>query len=121
MKNKVLVKLFVPELDSSFDTFIPINEVVWKVKRLLAKSVSDLSGGVLDVNTEYTLINKLTSEAYDNNSIVYETDIKNATELILLSVKQNNSIGMVTPNANNNVNQNEVVDKKSILDRVFKK
>ncbi|MBQ8192855.1 MAG: hypothetical protein IJZ46_02145 [Bacilli bacterium] len=87
MKNKVLVKLIVPELDSTYDIFIPVNEIIWKVKKLIVKSISDLSGGVLNTNKEYTLINKLTSKSYSNNAIVINTDIRNATELILLSVK----------------------------------
>ena len=90
MKNKVLVRLFVPEIDYSFDVFIPVNEVIWKVKKMIVKSASDLTGGTLDINKKYTLINKLTSVPYDNNSIIINTDIRNATELILLSVKENN-------------------------------
>ena len=89
MKNKVLIRLYVPEIDFSFDVFIPVNEIVWKVKKLLVKSVSDLTGGILDLESNFTLINKVTSEIYDNNSIVINTNIRNASELILLSVKEN--------------------------------
>ena len=39
MKNKVLIKLWIPELDVYYDVFIPVNEVMWKVKILLLKSV----------------------------------------------------------------------------------
>ena len=87
MKNKVLIKLIVPELDNVFDIFIPVNEIVWKVEKLIIKSVSDLSRGELDVSKKYTLINKVTSQQYDKNSIEINTDIRNATELILLSIK----------------------------------
>ncbi len=89
MKNKVLVRLYVPEIDFAFDVFIPVNEIIWKVKKLLVKSVSDLTGGILDLESDFTLINKVTSEIYDNNSIVINTNIRNASELILLSVKEN--------------------------------
>lgn len=89
MKNKVLIRLYVPEIDFSFDVFIPVNEIVWKVKKLLVKSVSDLTGGILNLESDFTLINKVTSEIYDNNSIVINTNIRNASELILLSVKEN--------------------------------
>lgn len=89
MKNKVLIRLYVPEIDFSFDVFIPVNEIVWKVKKLLVKSVSDLTGGILDLESDFTLINKVTSAIYDNNSIVINTNIRNASELILLSVKEN--------------------------------
>ena len=90
MNNKVLVKIIVPELDSTYDVFIPVNEIVWKIKKLIVKAISDLSGGALDVSLEYTLINKVTSNTYDNNVVVINTDIRNATELILLSIKENN-------------------------------
>lgn len=87
MRNKVLVKLFVPELDYQFDVFIPVNEVVWKVKKLLVKSVYDLTGGAIDMKKDYVLINRLTSTVYDNNMVIIETDIRNITELVLISLK----------------------------------
>lgn len=90
MINKVLVKLYVPELDYTFDIFIPVNEVIWKIKKLILKSVFDLTGGSIDMSKDFVLINKNTSQYYDNNSIVINTDIRNATELIMLSIKENN-------------------------------
>ena len=36
MKNKVLVKLYVPELDYSTDIFLPVNEAIWKIKIIYA-------------------------------------------------------------------------------------
>ena len=83
MNNKVLIKLFVPELDTSFDIFIPVNEVIWKIKKLLLKAVSDLEGINLNPKEEYILLNKNTSKIYNNNEIVMNTDIRNSNELIL--------------------------------------
>lgn len=90
MKNKVLIKLYVPEIDYNFDLYIPVNEIIWKIKKLLVKSVTDLSGVNLNVSNEFVLINKNTSEMYENNVIVINTDIRNATELILISTKSSN-------------------------------
>ena len=87
MNNKVLIKLLVPEIGYSFDVFIPVNEVVWKIKKMLAKSISDLTGGVLDVNRNYILLNKTTSEVYDNNTTILNTNIRNITELIFLTAR----------------------------------
>ena len=42
MENKVLIRVMVPLLDDSFDCFIPVNEVIWKIKKLIIKSISDL-------------------------------------------------------------------------------
>ena len=85
MKNKVFIKLIVPELNDSFDVFIPVNEIIWKIKKLTCKSVSDITGGALDIKKEYNLINMENGRVYDNNEIVINTDIRNATELLLLS------------------------------------
>ena len=85
MKNKVLIKLIVPEMDMDFDIFIPVNEVVWKIKKLAIKSISDLSSYSLDMNKDYYLINKDNSKVYNNNEVIYDTDIRNSTELMILS------------------------------------
>lgn len=85
MENKVLIKLIVLELDSCFDVFIPVNEILCKVKKLLIKSVSDLTNIPLDINGDYVLINKDNSRIYDNNCVVIDTDIRNGSELILIS------------------------------------
>lgn len=84
MQNKLLIKLFVPELDIDFDVFIPYNEVVWKIKKLLVKSISDLTSVPLDINSEYVFINKTSGVAYNNNDIVINTDIRNGSELFLI-------------------------------------
>ena len=98
MNNKVLIKIIVPEIDETYDLFIPVNEVAWKIIRLITKSISDLSGGDLDLEKEYMLINKETSLAYDNNAILIDTDIRNATELILLSTKERTELGVQIQN-----------------------
>lgn len=84
MENKILIKLIMPELDESFDLFIPVNEVIWKIKKLIIKSVSDLIDVSLDFQKDYLLVNKDNSRIYNNNEIVINTDIRNATELILI-------------------------------------
>lgn len=84
MKNKVLVRLIVPALNNSYDIFIPVNEFVWKVTKLMVKSVSDLSRIELDISKKYALINQSTGKIYGINEKIIETDIRNATELVLL-------------------------------------
>ena len=88
MENKVLIKLYVPELDSNFDAYIPVNEIIWKINKMLVKSVSDLSGVNIDGKKEFILLNKNNTRIYNNNEIVINTDIRNGTELILISNKE---------------------------------
>lgn len=84
MMNKVLVRLIVPSLNNSYDIFIPVNEYIWKVTKLMVKSVSDLSRIDLDITKKYALINQTTGKMYGINEKIIETDIRNATELVLL-------------------------------------
>ena len=88
MENKVLIKLYVPELDSSFDLYIPINEIVWKITKMLVKSVSDLTSNNIDGQKEFILLNKTTTRMYNSNEIIINTDIRNGTELVLISNKE---------------------------------
>ena len=85
MQNKVLIKLIVPEIDADFDIFIPVNEVIWKVKKLVLKSIVDLTNIYLSDNVEYIFINKDNCKIYSNNEIVINTDIRNGSEIILIS------------------------------------
>ena len=83
MKNKVLIKLTVIELDQSFDLFIPVNELIWKIKKLIVKSVSDLSGINMNSGSGHVLMNAENNTIYNNNEIVIDTDIRNGSELLL--------------------------------------
>ena len=61
MENKVLVKLIVPEFEQSFDVFIPVNEVIWKIKKMMIKCIADLMSIELSQDTICILLNKNTS------------------------------------------------------------
>ena len=87
MNNKGLVTFNLLELGISFDAFIPVNEVVWKIKKLVAKSISDLMN-IEEIDAkDYILVNKLSSMIYANNQIVIQTDIRNGTELLLVPIQ----------------------------------
>lgn len=83
MENKVLIKLIIPNINETFDLFLPVNEIIWKVKKMLIKSISDLTSIDLDVNKEYILLNKDNCRIYHNNEIIIDTDIRNGTELFI--------------------------------------
>lgn len=87
MKNKVLISLYVPEIGNKYDIFIPVNEYIWKVQKLILKSISDLNGGIIDINKKYVLINLDNGRIYTSNEIIIKTDIRNATRLIITENK----------------------------------
>jgi len=88
MDNKILIKIIIPETDDTYDIFIPVNEVVWKIKKMFVKGASDLSGNLLDKDADYCFINKDSGKIYNNNEVIIDTDIRNASELILLKINR---------------------------------
>lgn len=84
MKNKVLVELVVPTIESSYDIYLPINKRIGNIIMLLNKTVSELSEGCYEGNPNTSLYNRETSQKYDKNTLLYNTDIRNGTALILL-------------------------------------
>lgn len=86
MSNKVLIKLYVPTLGESYDLFIPVNEIMWKINRLIVKMISDSTDGLFSLDRDYAMINVDTGRVYDNNDIVINTDIRNATKILLIEI-----------------------------------
>ena len=86
MMNKILVTLYVPMIDKEYDVFIPANEYIWRINKLLVKALSDLSDGTLPMDKNYVIANIDTGKIYEKNSIVINTDIRNSTKLVLFDV-----------------------------------
>lgn len=85
MNNKVLVKVIPLELDKSYDVFIPVNEYIFKVNKMVTKVAYNILGFDVNIMTkEYFLVNRKTGRIYKNNELVIDTDIRNGTELILI-------------------------------------
>lgn len=84
--NKILINIYVPNLNKNYDLFIPVNEFIWKINKLIVKSISDLSDGVLDIGFSYVILNIETGRVYNNNEIVINTDIRNTSKLALIKI-----------------------------------
>ena len=83
-ENKVLVKVIVPELDKSYDVFIPINRKIGNIIGLLNKSISDMNEDCFEISNKRCLYNRYTGTRYNFNNLLYETDIRNDSVLILM-------------------------------------
>lgn len=84
MRNKVLVELIIPEIDETYNVYIPINKTIGETIALLNKAVYDLSDGIYNGGNKNFIYNKDTGEKYDINKKVYDTDIRNGTGIILI-------------------------------------
>lgn len=83
MKNKVLVKIIIPYLMTTYEIYIPVNERIVRVKELIIKGVYDLSDQKILLKKSYSLIDPDTGTIYDSRSIVRDTNIVNSKKIIL--------------------------------------
>ncbi len=84
MKNKVLVELVVPQIDQSFNLYIPINKKIGNVIVLVNKAISDLTNGVYIGSNKSFLYDSATGEKYNINDLVIKTNIRNGSVLVLM-------------------------------------
>ena len=66
MKNKVLVKVYVPTIDEEYEVYIPTNETINKVIELIVKSIYELSDSNLDQESKHYILDPDTSSIYTN-------------------------------------------------------
>lgn len=82
MKNKVLIKLIVPDIDETYDIFLPINKKIGEIVILITRSINEHES--LNLQNNKVLYNRSTGRDYDPNDLIKNTDIRNGTSLILL-------------------------------------
>lgn len=83
MNNKVLVEIIVPSIEERYDMYIPINKRIGKIIEQITKTINDMTDNSLGDN-KLVFYNKETKEKYKMNDLVYYTNIRNGTSLILL-------------------------------------
>jgi len=85
MDNKIIVKLLVPEIDESFDLYLPVTKKIGNIIGLLNQAISELTYGTYQSSDTALLFNRETKETYNSDTLLINTNIRNGTKLILLS------------------------------------
>jgi hypothetical protein len=83
MQYKVLITLYIPEIEEKFEFYIPVNKYVDEVLKILNKAVNEISYGVYPIKDDIKLVNRRTGEVYDKGFYIRNTSIRNGTQLIL--------------------------------------
>ena len=80
LENKYLVNLYILSLGKIYEVYIPANEKIGNIAKLLNTTMFDS----IDFEKNNHIINAQSGIIYNNNDIIIDTDIKNYTELILI-------------------------------------
>lgn len=82
--QKYLVDIYVPALGEHFDVYLPMGKRIGEAVMLLVQLISSLSGGSYKGTADSTLLNAISGEAYDFDTSVYDSGIRNSSRLILI-------------------------------------
>lgn len=77
--NKVLVNIYVVSLSKKCELFIPVNEKIGHITRLLSNILDSINYSKNNI-----IMNADTGACYKNNDLVRNTDIKNGSKLVFL-------------------------------------
>ena len=84
MKNKVLIELIIPEIEETYNLYIPVNKKIGNIIILITRAIFDIRSGTYSLNNNSTLYNRKTGKKYEVDDLVRLTDIRNGTSLILM-------------------------------------
>ncbi len=85
MENKVIVKLIVPEIDETFDIYLPVNKKIGNIVILLNKTINEITNGAFPISNNTLIYNQETRESYDPDTLLINTNIRNGSKIILIT------------------------------------
>lgn len=83
-RNKILIELYIPLIEKSYDLYIPINKKIGTIKKLIEEGLVQLTDNSYEIKEETNFYSKDTGLVYDVNKSVRETDLKNGSRIILI-------------------------------------
>lgn len=82
--NKILVLVYIPEIEQEYDVYIPINKKIGTIKKYLISSIEEFNDGNVSNIENFKIYDKDSSKIYDNNTYVRDSGIQNGSKLILM-------------------------------------
>ncbi|MBE6766514.1 MAG: methyltransferase [Ruminococcaceae bacterium] len=82
--DKVLVEVFVPVLERSFDIFIPLSSPMHEVLELIKRAVKEMSDGRFLADENTAICHRENGTIININLSVHELAIKNGSKLMLI-------------------------------------
>lgn len=84
MEYKVLIKIYFPCLEQSFDVYIPTTRTVQYVSLLLQKHMQESGFPNYKINPNAVIFNKSNGVVYEHNKLISDTDIRNGSKIVIL-------------------------------------
>jgi hypothetical protein len=82
--NKVLVEVYVPVEQKTYDLFVPVHITLYETLQMIVKIVTEMSGGLFVPNEETTLCSRTDGSILNVNLTIHELGLQNASKLMLV-------------------------------------
>ena len=82
--NKILVEVYAPTINVFYDVYIPLESKIEEIKQLIATAICELTDNRYKKGKQIVLCNYITGKEYKNYLKIYETDIENGTQLMII-------------------------------------
>lgn len=84
MNNKILILVYVPSLEASFEFYIPINRKIGTIKNTLIEFIQNEYGFAIKDTGSVLIIDKETGDILNEDIFVYDSNIRNGTKILLI-------------------------------------
>ena len=82
--DKVLIDIFLPAINRSFEVYIPLDSKFYEITHLVSKMLSELSNGLFISGDDSILYERKTGNILNINMSARQLNIKNGGNLMLL-------------------------------------
>jgi hypothetical protein len=82
--DKILIELFIPAVNQTYDVYIPISSKMHEIEGLLTKAIGDLSDGYFALSEDTALCDRITGAILDVNLSASELGFHNGSKLMLI-------------------------------------
>ncbi len=82
--NKILVNIYIPSIDKTFETFLPINSKVKKIFDIIQNTINNFYNNNYIIKNDAVLIEKRSMNIININSTIKNSGLKNGSDIILM-------------------------------------
>lgn len=82
--NKLLVDIYLPAAQKSYDMLIPADMVLAQITKLVSSAVSQLSGSLYSADADSILCDRESGEILNINMTAWNLGLRNGSKLMLI-------------------------------------
>lgn len=82
--DKILVEIYLPAANRSYDVYIPLNCKIHEIVGLIAGTFTELSDGYFTASNDVVICDKVTGVIFNINMSAKELGLKNGSKLMLI-------------------------------------